>query len=159
MAFNLQIVYDLARKRAEGYARAVKQTHGQWLRARAQLVRLELERSRYVEGLATQRRAGNPGFYPAAVDGWQMLALRMQRGRQELETAHAQWQQAMRVWQDQEKRVQALTVLRERYRDEMAKRDAVRERKLHDELSIRSFIATRQDGTADPGLPWEEHLA
>jgi flagellar biosynthesis chaperone FliJ len=88
-----------------------------------------------------------------------MLRLRMLRGRQELEAAHAQWQQAMRVWQEQEKRVQALTVLRQRYRDQLAKRDAVRERKLHDEISIRSFIAKRQDGTADPGLAWEEHLA
>ena len=159
MKFNLQIVYDLARKRAEGCARAVKQTHGQWLRARAQLVRLQNERSRYVEVLAKQRNEGNPGFYAAAVDGWRMLGLRMQRGRQELETAHAQWQQAMQVWQEQEKRVQALTVLRQRYRDELARRDAVRERKLHDELSIRSFIATRQDGTVDPGPSWEEHLA
>lgn len=159
MAFNLQIVYDLARKRAEGYARAVKRTHGQWLRARARMVRLQAERSRYVEELARQRRTGSPGFYPAAVEAWQMLRMRMQRGRQELDTAHARWQQAMRIWEEQERRVQALTVLRRRYRDELAKRDAVRERKLHDELSIRSFIATRQDGTTDPGLPWEEHLA
>ena len=159
MKFNLQIVYDLARKRAEGCARAVKQTHGQWLRARAQMVRLQHERSRYVEELAKQRRQGNPGFYAAAVDGWEMLKLRMQRGRQELETAHAEWQQAMRVWQEQEKRVQALTVLRQRYRDELARRDAVRERKLHDEISIRSFISTRQDGAVESGLSWEEHLA
>ena len=159
MAFNLQIVYDLARKRAEGCARAVKQTHGKWLRARAQMVRLQAERRRYVEELARQRRTGSAGFYPAAVDGWQMLNLRMQRGREELDSTHAQWQQAMRLWEEQEKRVQALTVLRERYRDELARREAVRERKLHDELSIRSFIAIREDGTADPGLPWEEHPA
>lgn len=157
--FNLQIVYDLARKRAEGYARAVKQTHGHWLRARAQMVRLQVERSRYVEKLASQRRAGGPGFYPAAVEAWQMLSIRMQRGRQQLDTAHAEWQQAMRIWQEQERRVQALTVLRQRYRDELARRDAARERKLHDEISIRSFIATRADGAIDPGLPWEEHLA
>ncbi len=123
------------------------------------MVRLQNERSRYVEQLARQRRQANPGFYAAAVDGWRMLRLRMQRGRQELETAHAEWQQAMQVWQEQEKRVQAFTVLRQRYRDGLAQRDAVRERKLHDEISIRSFIATRRDGAVDPGLAWEEHLA
>ena len=123
------------------------------------MVRLQNERSRYVEELARQRRQGSPGFYAAAVDGWRLLGMRMQRGRQELETAHAQWQQAMQLWQEQEKRVQALTVLRRRYDDELTRRDAVRERKLHDEISIRSFIATRQDGAVDPGLPWEEHLA
>jgi flagellar export protein FliJ len=157
--FKLQIVYDLALKRAEGYGRVVKQAHGHWLRARAQMVRLQAERSRYVEELAERRRTGNPGFYAAADEVWQMFGLRMQRARQELDTAHAQWQQAMRRWEEEEKRVQALTVLRHRYDDELARRDAVRERKLHDEISIRSFIATRADGAVDPGLPWEEHLA
>jgi flagellar export protein FliJ len=155
--FSLQIVYDLARKRVETYSRAVKQAHGKWLRARAQIVRLQAERSRYVETLAQQRGKGDAGFYPAAVAGWQALNTRLMLGRQELDATHAEWQQALQAWREQEKRVQALTVLLQRHRDGLAKRDAMRERKVHDEISSRNFIAARQETTS--GLAWEEHLS
>jgi flagellar export protein FliJ len=155
--FALQIVYDLARKRVEISSRTVKQTHGEWLRARAQLVRLESGRRHYVETLARQRSKGDAGFYPAAVEGWQTLKLRLQQGRERVDTTHAAWQQAMKVWQEQEQRVQALAVLMQRHRDELARRDATRERKLHDDLSARNFIASRQESLS--GLAWEEHLS
>jgi flagellar export protein FliJ len=155
--FSLQIVYDLARKRVETYSRAVKQAHGKWLRARAQIVRLEAERSRFVDTLAHQRKQGGSGFYPAAVEGWKIMTTRMTRSRQELAATHAEWQQALQAWQEQEKKLQALTVLLQRHRDEQAKREAVRERKVHDEISARNFIAARQESTS--GLAWEEHLS
>lgn len=155
--FALQIVYDLALKRVETQSRAVKQAHGQWLRARARLVRLQAERDRYVQTLARRRGQGEVGFYPAAVDGWQALNTRLKLGRQELDASHAEWQQALQAWQEQEKRVQALKVLMQRHRDELARRDAVRERKVHDEISARNFIAARQETTS--GLAWEEYLA
>ncbi|MGA7178559.1 MAG: flagellar FliJ family protein [Thiobacillaceae bacterium] len=155
--FSLQIIYDLARKRVETCSRTVKQAHGRWLRARAQIVRLQTERSRYVEVLARQRGNGDAGFYPAAVEGWKTLAARLTRSRQELDATHAEWQQALQAWQEQEKRLQALTVLLRRHRDQVSKRDAVRERKVHDEISARNFIASRQETTS--GLAWEEHLS
>ena len=155
--FALQIVYDLARKRVETSSRTVKQTHGEWLRARAQLVRLESERHRYVETLARQRSKGDAGFYPAAVEGWQTLRLRLQRGREMVDATHSAWQQAMKVWQEQEKRVQALAVLMQRHRDELVRRESMRERKVHDEISSRNFIAARQETLS--GLAWEEHLS
>jgi flagellar export protein FliJ len=155
--FPLQIVYDLARKRVESYSRVVKQAHGNWLRARAQIVRLQTERSRFVETLARRRGNGDAGFYPAAVAGWETLNARLALGQRELDTTHAEWQDALKAWQEQEKRLQALTVLLQRHRDEEAKRDAMRERKVHDEISSRNFIAARQDTTS--GLAWEEHLS
>jgi flagellar export protein FliJ len=155
--FPLQIVYDLARKRVESYSRVVKQAHGKWLRARARMVRLQAERSRYVEALAQQRGKGEAGFYPAAVAGWRTLNSRLALGKRELEANHAEWQDALKAWQEEEKRLQAFTVLLQRHRDEEAKREAMRERKVHDEISSRNFIAARQDTTS--GLAWEEHLS
>lgn len=155
--FALQIVYDLARKRVEAAERAVKQAHGQWLRARAQLVRLQTERGRYVEALARERGKSQAGFYPAAVEAWQVLDARLRQGRQELDATHAEWQQALNAWQEQEKRVRALTVLLQRHRDELARRDTVRERKVHDEISARNFIAARQESVS--GMAWEDYLS
>jgi flagellar export protein FliJ len=155
--FALQIVYDLARKRAEASSREVGRTHGEWLRARAQMVRSQVERSHYVETLAIQRGKGDVGFYPAAVEGWITLKLRLQRAREAVDTTHDVWQRAMQAWHEQEKRVQALAVLMQRHRDDLARRDGVRERKLHDEISSRNSINSRQETLS--GLAWEEHLS
>lgn len=155
--FSLQIVYDLARKRVETYSREVKQAHGKWLRARAQIVRIQAERSRYVETLAQQRGKGGAGFYMAAAEGWQTLNTRLMLGRQQLDITHAEWKQALKAWQEQEKRLQALAVLMQRHRDELVRRESVRERKVHDEISARNFIASHRETTS--GLAWEEHLS
>jgi flagellar export protein FliJ len=155
--FSLQIVYDLARKRVEVAERTVKQTHGVWLRARAQLVRLEAERSHYVQLLAQQRNTGEAGFYAAATEGWKALNLRMKQGREDVDASHASWLQAIEAWQLLDKRMRALTVLLQRYRDEQIRREAVRERKVHDEISARNFIAARQESLS--GYAWEEHLS
>ncbi|MGO9446535.1 MAG: flagellar export protein FliJ [Thiobacillaceae bacterium] len=155
--FALQIVYDLARKRAEASSREVGRTHGEWLRARAQMVRAQAERSQYVETLAKQRGTGAVGFYPAAVEGWIALKLHLQNARVAVDATHDAWQRAMHAWQEHEKRVQALEVLTQRYRDDLARRDDVRERKLHDEISSRASAGSRQEGLS--GLAWEEHLS
>ena len=133
--FTLHRVLQLAEQRAENLSRAVKQAHGEWLRARGLQVRLASLRQNHSVHLADSLRRGLAGT--ALLD-----AARLQRAQddelraaqQAIDVAHAEWQARLAVWLQAQQRVKALQVLRQRALDRAAIKQKRIDQRQHDEL-------------------------
>lgn len=137
--FSLQLVLDLAERRAETKSRAVKLAHAEWLRARTQVVRMQQQRARYNDGLSARLRQGCASdVVQEASEALRNYQKRLAAGMQMIESAHAAWQRALDVWQNEKKRLEALQVLARRHALEEARRDEKQERRLHDELASKA---------------------
>ena len=153
-AFLLQSVLDLAERRAEGRVRLVRMAHGEWLLARARLVRLEGELERYRQ--AFQQAAGgvgDGGLWREGAVHLQELGRRRAEGRGAVEQRHALWQTALQDWREEKRRVDALRVLKERHERQEVRRRGRQEAKLHDELAaraaqLRAMVEGSQGGSA-----------
>ncbi len=153
-AFPLQMVLDLAERRAEGRMQKVRMAHGEWLLARARLVRLEDEAERY--RLAFQRAVGtgsSGGLWREGAAHLEELARRRAEGRRAIEQRHALWQAALRDWREEKRRVDALRVLKGRHELQEVRRRGRQEAKLHDELAaraaqLRAMVEGTQGGSA-----------
>ena len=138
-AFLLQSVLDLAERRAEGRMRLVRMAHGEWLLARARLVRLEGELERYRQ--AFQQAAGgvgNGGLWREGAAHLQELGRRRGEGRGAVGQRYAFWQATLQDWREEKRRVDALRVLKERHERQEVRRRGRQEAKLHDELAARA---------------------
>lgn len=133
--FTLHRVLQLAEQRAENLSRAVKQAHGEWLRARGLQVRLASLRQHHSVHLADSLRRGLAGT--ALLD-----AARLQRAQDDelraaqlaIDVAHAEWQARLAVWLQAQQRVKALQVLRQRALDRAAIKQKRIDQRQHDEL-------------------------
>ena len=140
-AFPLQSVLDLAERRAEGQVRLVRMAHGEWLLARARLVRLDTEVEKYRLSLRQMvAGAGSGGLWREAAAHLQDLAQRRAEGRTEVARCHERWQEALRNWLEEKRRVDALRVLEKRHERQEARRLGRLEAKLHDELAARAAL-------------------
>ena len=139
-AFPLQSVLDLAERRAEGRMQRVRMAHGEWLLARARLVRLEDEAEHYRRNFqqAVGAGAGGGGLWREGAAHLQELARRRAAGRGAIEQCHALWQAALQDWREEKRRVDALRVLKRRHELQEARRQGRLEAKLHDELAARA---------------------
>jgi len=133
--FSLQRVLQLAQQRAEGLSRAVKQAHGEWLRARGRQVQLRALRQTHVARLAERLQQGlaaaqllDATRLQRAQDG------EMQAAQAAVDAAHAEWQARLVVWMQAEQRVKALQVLKKRALDRAAIRQKRIDQRQHDEL-------------------------
>lgn len=133
--FTLQRVLQLAEQRAEGLSRAVKQAHGEWLRARGYQVRLRAVRQAHAAQLAERLQRGlassqllDATRLQQAQDG----ELRAAQGV--IDAAYAEWQARLAVWMQAEQRVKALQVLKRRASDRAAIRQRRLDQRQHDEL-------------------------
>lgn len=140
-AFPLQSVLDLAQRRAEGQVRLVRMAHGEWLLARARLVRLDTEVENYRRALRqTVAGAGSGGLWREGAAHLQDLARRRADGRMEVARRHELWQAALRDWLEEKRRVDAMRVLQSRHERQEARRLGRLEAKLHDELAARAAL-------------------
>ena len=140
-AFPLQNVLDLAERRAEGQVRLVRMAHGEWLLARARLVRLETERESY--RLSLRQTAGSVaggGLWREAAAHLQALARRRAAGQAEVSRRHELWQAALQTWLEEKRRAEALSVLKRRHEHQELRRQDRLEAKLHDELAARAAL-------------------
>ncbi len=133
--FTLARVLQLAERRSETLARAVKQAHGVWLRARGREVQLAALRDAHIALLALDLREGVAARQLREADRLQHAqADEMRVARDAVETAHAAWQARLSAWLAEEQRVKALRLLEARHQAQVAVVQRRLEQRQHDEL-------------------------
>jgi len=133
--FSLHRVLQLAQQRAENLSRAVKQAHGEWLRARGRQVQLRTLRQTHVARLADRLHQGVPASQLLDATRLQQAQDREMRAAQgAIDATYAEWQARLAVWLQAEQRVKALLVLKQRALDRAAIKQKRVEQRQHDEL-------------------------
>jgi len=133
--FSLARVLQLAERRAEGLARAVKFAHGIWLRARGRQVQLATLRDAHVAQLASQLRDGVSAAQLQEMNRLQHAqAAEMQAAQAAIDAAHRDWQARLTEWMQVEQRVKALRLLEQRHLAQAAIQQRRSEQREHDEL-------------------------
>lgn len=133
--FALARVLQLAERRGETLARAVKFAHGTWLRARGRQVRLVALRDAHIAQLADELRAGVPAAQLQETNRLQRAqAVEMQAAQAAIDAAHHDWQARLAEWIQVEQRVKALRLLEQRYLAQAAIQQKRIEQREHDEL-------------------------
>lgn len=153
-AFPLQLVLDVAERRAEAKSRLVKVAYVAWLNARTHQVRLEQRRHLYAGRLSVKMRQGcSAALAQAAGEALRAWQADMKAALRALENAQCEWRLALQAWQVEKRRVEALQLLARRHAAEQRRLEETRERRLHDELSTRTAHIQRAAEENRPGLP------
>lgn len=133
--FALARILQLAERRAEGQARAVKFAHGIWLRARGRLVQLTAFRDAHIAQLALELRGGMPARQLQEMNRLLLAqAEEIQAAQEAIDAAHREWQARLAEWMQVEQRVKALRLLEQRHRAQAAIQQKRIEQREHDEL-------------------------
>lgn len=133
--FTLHRVLQLAEQRAENLSRAVKQAHGEWLRARGRQVQLRGLRQTHAVRLAERLHQGLAASQLLDATRLQQAQDREMRAAQgAIDAAYAEWQARLAVWMQAEQRVKALQVLKQRALDRAAIKQKRIDQRQHDEL-------------------------
>jgi flagellar export protein FliJ len=129
--FALARVLALAGQRAEALSRAVKHSHGVWLRARGRLVQLNALRDAHVAQLAGQLREG----VPAAQLQERAQADERTAAQAAIDVAWHDWQARLAEWMRAAQRLKALQLLEQRHQARLAVQRRRIEQREHDELA------------------------
>lgn len=133
--FALARVLQLAERRSETLARAVKLAHGIWLRARGHQVQLTALRNAHIAQLAADLRGGVPAAQLQEMNRLQRAqAVEMQAAQDAIDAAHRDWQARLGEWLQVEQRVKALRLLEARHQAQIAIQQKRIEQRQHDEL-------------------------
>ncbi len=133
-SFALARVLEIAERRSEALARAVKQAHGVWLRARGRAVQLAALRDAHIALLALDLKAGVAAGQLREADRMRHAqAEEMQAARAAIDAAHAAWQARLAEWLAEARRVKALRLLQARHRAQVAIVERRAEQRQHDE--------------------------
>jgi flagellar export protein FliJ len=133
--FSLARVLQLAERRSETQARAVKFAHGIWLRARGRQVQLAALRDAHIAKLAGDLRGGVPASQLQQSNQLRHAqAAEMQAAQEAIDAAYREWQVRLAEWIKVEQRVKALRLLEQRYLAQAAIQQKRIEQRQHDEL-------------------------
>ena len=133
--FALARVLQLAERRSETLARAVKLAHGIWLRARGRQVQLTTLRDARIAQLAGEMRVGVSAAQLQETNRLQHAqAAEMQAAQAAIDTAYRDWQARLAEWMKVEQRVKALRLLEQRHLAQAAILQKRIEQRDHDEL-------------------------
>jgi flagellar export protein FliJ len=133
--FALARVLQLAERRSETLARAVKLAHGVWLRARGRQVQLTALRDAHIAQLAGQLRSGVAAVQLREMDRLQHAQNEeMQAAQADIDAAHRDWQVRLAEWMQADQRVKALRLLEQRHQAQAALVQRRIEQREHDEL-------------------------
>ncbi|WP_018077416.1 flagellar export protein FliJ [Thiobacillus denitrificans] len=133
--FALERVLQLAERRGETLARAVKLAHGVWLRARGRQVQLAVLRDAHIAQLASELRGGVAAAQLQEMNRLQHAqAAEMQAAQDAIAAAYRDWQARLAEWMQAEQQVKALRLLEQRHRAQAAVQQRRIEQRAHDEL-------------------------
>ncbi len=133
--FALARVLQLAERKIETQARAVKLAHGIWLRARGRQVRLTVLRDAHIQQLASELREGVPADYLQEKNRLQHAqAAERQAAQTAIDDAYRDWQARLAEWMLVEQRAKALRLLEQRHLAQAAMQNKRIEQRQHDEL-------------------------
>lgn len=134
--FALARVLALAGQRAETLSRAVKHSHGVWLRARGRMVQLNTLRDAHVTQLAGHLRGGIPAAQLQAVQRLQRAQADERAAAQAaIDAAWHDWQGRLAEWMQAAQRLKALQLLEQRHQAQLAIQRRRIEQREHDELA------------------------
>lgn len=138
--FALARVLQLAERRSETLARAVKLAHGIWLRARGRQVQLTALRDAHIAHLAIELRDGVNAVQLLEKNRLQHAqAAELQAAQAAIDAAHHDWQARLAEWMQVEQRVKALRLLEQRHLEQIAIQQRRIEQRQHDELVELAF--------------------
>lgn len=133
--FALARVLQLAERRSETLARAVKLAHGVWLRARGRQVQLSALRDAHITQLADALRGG---VVAAQLQETNRLrhaqAAEMHAAQAAIDDAYRDWQARLAEWLQAGQHVKALRLLEQRHLAHAATQQRRIEQRDHDEL-------------------------
>jgi len=133
--FALARVLQLAERRGETLARAVKLAHGVWLRARGRQVQLAALRDARIAQLAGELRGGVAAVQLQEMNRLQHAqAAEMQAAQDAIDAAQRDWQARLAEWMQVEQRVKALRLREQRHLAQAAVQQKRIEQRDHDEL-------------------------
>jgi len=133
--FALARVLQLAERRGETLARAVKLAHGVWLRASGRQVQLAALRDARIAQLAGELRGGVAAVLLQEMNRLQHAqAAEMQAAQDAIDAAQRDWQARLAEWMQVEQRVKALRMLEQRHLAQAAVQQKRIEQRDHDEL-------------------------
>jgi len=133
--FVLTRVLQLAERKLETQARAVKFAHGIWLRARGRQVRLAALRDAHITQLASDLRDGVSADQLQEKNRLQHAqAAERQAAQTTIDDAYQDWQARLAEWMLLEQRAKALRLLEQRYLAQAAIQNKRVEQRQHDEL-------------------------
>ncbi|OJZ19062.1 MAG: flagellar export protein FliJ [Thiobacillus sp. 65-29] len=134
--FALARVLALAEQRAEALSRAVKHSHGVWLRARGRLVQLNSLRDAHIVQLGGRLRSGVPAVQLQAAQRLQRAQADERAAAQAaIDAAWHAWQARLAEWMQAAQRLKALQLLEQRHRAHLAVQQRRIEQRQHDELA------------------------
>ena len=135
--FALMRVLQLAERKTETLARAVKLAHGKWLRARGRQVRLASLRDGHIAQLAGELRDGVPAIRLRETNRLQHAQAGERRAvQEEIDHAHLEWQARLAEWMKADQRLRALRLLEQRHLAQAAIQQRRIEQREHDELVV-----------------------
>ncbi len=138
--FALARVLQLAERRSETLARAVKLAHGIWLRARGRQVQLTALRDAHIAHLAIELRDGVTAVQLLEKNRLQHAqAAELLAAQAAIDAAHHDWQARLAEWMQVEQRVKALRLLEQRHLEQIAIQQRRIEQRQHDELVELAF--------------------
>lgn len=133
--FALARVLQLAERRSETLARAVKLAHGVWLRARGRQVQLTALRDTHIAQFAGELRGGVPADLLQEKNRLQHAqAVEMQAVQAAIDSAYREWQARLAEWMQVDQRLKALRMLEQRHLAQLAIQQKRIEQRQHDEL-------------------------
>jgi len=139
-SFALARVLQLAERRSETLARAVKLAHGIWLRARGRQVQLTTLRDAHIAHLALELRGGVTAVQLLEKNRLQHAqAAELLAAQAAIDAAHHDWQARLAEWMQVEQRVKALRLLEQRHLEQIAVQQRRIEQRQHDELVELAF--------------------
>jgi flagellar export protein FliJ len=133
--FALARVLQLAERRSETRARAVKLAHGIWLRARGRQVQLTTLRDAHIARLADALRSGMSAEQLLEKNRLQRAqAAEMRAAQAAIADAYRDWQARLAEWMQEEQRVKALRLLEQRHLAQVSIQQKRLDQRQHDEL-------------------------
>lgn len=133
--FALARVLQLAERRSETLARAVKLAHGVWLRARGRQVQLFALRDAHITQLAGELRGGVTAAQLQETNRLRHAqAAEIHAAQAAIDDAYRDWQARLAEWLQAGQRVKALRLLAQRHLAHAAIQQRRIEQRDHDEL-------------------------
>ncbi|MHB1092630.1 flagellar export protein FliJ [Thiobacillus sp.] len=133
--FALARVLQLAERRSETLARAVKLAHGVWLRARGRQVQLFALRDAHITQLADELRGGVAAAQLQETNRLRHAqAAEIHAAQAAIDDAYRDWQAGLAEWLQAGQHVKALRLLEQRHLAQAAIQQRRVEQRDHDEL-------------------------
>ena len=137
-AFRFEFLLKVSLEEREDAAKTLQVAQSQWLTAQSKQQQIDDYRNEYRQRLTS---SGQVGMSVTQWRDYQLFLVKLdtaaQQQAQEVSRLHQLYQQALRAWQECEKKVKGFEALKERHEQDEQRKALIREQKLLDEFNSR----------------------